>query len=189
MASSLGGLFKNVSGGGKTLKSGLKSQLKYGFGIRSLYVLFNKMRAAMKEGFENLAQYSTEVNASISSMSSALATLKNALAVAFAPIVNLVAPYISYFINLMVSAANAVGRFFAALTGKSIATQAVGVTKDFAKSVAGAGGAAKKANKELNKWIASWHEVNNMTSNDSDSGGGGEAAPTCLRRICLPMFR
>lgn len=34
------------------------------------------------------------------------------------------------------------------------------------------GGAAKKA-KELNRYIAPWHEVNNMTSNDGGSGGGG----------------
>lgn len=33
------------------------------------------------------------------------------------------------------------------------------------------GGAAKKA-KELNRYIAAWHEVNNMTSNDGGSGGG-----------------
>lgn len=34
------------------------------------------------------------------------------------------------------------------------------------------GGAADKA-KEMNKYIAGWHEVNNMTSNDGGSGGGG----------------
>ena len=33
------------------------------------------------------------------------------------------------------------------------------------------GVAAKKA-KELNRYIAAWHEVNNMTSNDGGSGGG-----------------
>lgn len=33
------------------------------------------------------------------------------------------------------------------------------------------GGAAKKA-KELNRYIAAWHEVNNMTTSDSGSGGG-----------------
>lgn len=33
------------------------------------------------------------------------------------------------------------------------------------------GGAAKNA-KELNRYIAAWHEVNNMTSNDGGSGGG-----------------
>lgn len=34
------------------------------------------------------------------------------------------------------------------------------------------GGAAKNA-KELNKYIAAWHEVNNMTTNDGTSGTGG----------------
>lgn len=34
------------------------------------------------------------------------------------------------------------------------------------------GGAAKKA-KELNGYIAPWHEVNNMTSDEPSSGGGG----------------
>lgn len=34
------------------------------------------------------------------------------------------------------------------------------------------GGAAKNA-KELNRYIAAWHEVNNMTSNEGSGGGGG----------------
>lgn len=35
----------------------LKNLLKYAFGIRSLFVLFNKMRSAVVDGIQNLAKY------------------------------------------------------------------------------------------------------------------------------------
>lgn len=120
----------------------LKTILKYGFGIRSLYVLFNKLRSAIKEGMNNLLQYSAEVNRSLSIMHSGLFSLKNALASAFAPIVNVIAPYVARFTNMMIDAANAIGRFFAALTGRTYAVQAKKVYLDLAD-------AAKEAKKAV----------------------------------------
>ncbi|MDE5589056.1 MAG: hypothetical protein K2J60_07920 [Acetatifactor sp.] len=45
---------KAMKGMNNSLKLGLKNMLKYGVGIRSLYVLINKLRSAIKEGFTNL---------------------------------------------------------------------------------------------------------------------------------------
>ena len=42
-----------------SFRRGLGTILKYGIGIRSLYVLFNKLRGAMKEGINNLAKQDT----------------------------------------------------------------------------------------------------------------------------------
>ena len=147
-----------------------KKILQYAFGIQTLSALLKKMKQAFKDGVQNLVQYSGEVNHSVSLMTSALGALKNALAVAFAPIVNIVAPYLTKFINLLTNAANAVGRFFAALTGKKIATQATKFYKDYAESLNGVAGAAKDADKALH--TLGIDELN-ILNEDKDEGGGG----------------
>ena len=159
-----------------SFNKGLNTVLKYGFGIRSLYFLFRRLRSAITEGFEHLAQYSSEVNASISSMSSALLRFKNALSVAFAPIVNVVAPYITAFINMISDALNAVGRFFSTLTGKKFAPQATKVYKDYAQGLTNSGNAADKAadsQKKLNKQLelAPYDELNVLNRDNDDTGG------------------
>lgn len=157
---------------------GLKTILKYTLGIRSLYVLINRIRRAIIGGYENLAQYSDQVNSSISDMSSALLRLKNAFAVAFAPIVNVVAPYITAFINMMGDAFNAIGRFFTALTGKAIATQATKVYKDYAKGLAGVADAAEDARKSLS--VLGFDQLNQLQDNSAANGNGsgsGEISP------------
>lgn len=165
-----------------SLAGGFKTILKYAFGIRSLYILINKLKSAMVEGYGNLAQYSSTVNGSISSVLSSLNALKNALAAAFAPILNVVAPYISAFIDMLTSAANAVARFFAALTGKKIATQAVKTTTNYAAGLADVGSAAGNATdgvKDLDKALSvlGFDELNQLTeqpkSSGGSSGGGG----------------
>ncbi len=167
----------------KGFQSGLKSMMRYGLGIRSLYALFRLLRSALVEGFQNLAQYDAQTNASISSVVSALATLKNALATAFAPIVNVVAPILSSFINMLATAANYVAMFFAVLGGKGTYTRAIGVQKDYAASLGGTAAAAGAAGdavsgageaaKEASKIFSGLDEVKTYDSNKESSGGGG----------------
>lgn len=185
--SKVAGLGKSFLGLGKSSKStsvslagGFKTILKYTLGIRSLYVLVGKLRRAMKEAFSNLAQYSSETNASLSMLTSSLGALKNSLAVAFAPIVNMIAPYISVFIDMLTRAFNAVGRFFAALTGKSFAVQAVKNFKDYAAGVSKAGGAAKKAGKDAQQGTRAFDELKTISINKDEGGGGGggEVSPS-----------
>lgn len=96
-AKSLTGAKKSSSGFGLSLGT----LVKYGFGIRSLYVLVNKLRSALVDGFKNLSQYSGETNGSISMLWSSLERLKNSLATAFAPILTVVAPILSKFIDML----------------------------------------------------------------------------------------
>lgn len=91
------------------LKSGFMTMLKYAFGIRSLYALFNRLRNAIKEGFGNLAQFSDRTNAAISSMMSALTQFKNSIAAAFDPILRIAAPALTQLINLLTQAATKLG--------------------------------------------------------------------------------
>ena len=156
------------------LQSGFKNLLKYGLGIRSFYVLFNKFRTAVKEGFGNLAQYSGPVNTALSSLKSSLSQLKNSLATAFAPILAAVAPALTALIDMVSRAATAVSMLIAALTGQKSFVKATKVQQGYADSL---GGTAKSA-KEANKQLSSLDKLNNLTSNDSGgsgSGGGGGA--------------
>ena len=181
---------KQANGG---FKSGLSTILKYGLGIRSVYVLFNKLRSAIKEGFGNLAQFSDRTNASISSVMSALAQFKNSIAAAFDPILRIVAPIITKLINLLTLAATKLGEFFAALTGQKSYIRAVEVQKDYAASLNGTAEFAKTAAdrtaeigdaaEEAKRQLASFDDVeiledasstsNPSGSTDASAGSGG----------------
>lgn len=151
-----------------SLSDGLKTILKYGIGIRSLYVLFNKLRSAIAEGMKNLVQYSNETNYSVSTLSSSLTQLKNASAAMVSPLLNALAPALNQLIQMFVSATNAVNQFFAALTGQSTWIKAKYVYEDVADSISSATQAAKGA-------LQPFDALNNLTTQDSSGAG---AAPS-----------
>lgn len=185
-------LFGNSGG---ALNIGFMNLLRYGLGIRSLFALFNRMRSGVVAGFQNLAQASAPVNASISMLMSSLTQLRNALATAFAPVLEVVAPILNTLIQLLVKAATAVGAFFSALTGKSVMMKAVKVNQNYASSLAGASSnlddansglddnasaadKATKANKKLQATILGFDEIQKMDDNsDSDAGSGSGSSP------------
>jgi chromosome segregation ATPase len=92
-----------------------------GFGAKIKGILKRRLTSnlisGVQEGFQNLAQVSDETNKSISSVISSLSQLKNSFATAFAPILNIVAPILSTFIDLLSEAFTRIGMFTAALTG------------------------------------------------------------------------
>ena len=150
--------------------------LKYLFGIRSLYTLFNKMRSALVDGFKNLVQYSGETNSAISSVMSALTQLKNSFATAFAPIVTTVAPYLVKFINLISECVTRVGMFIAALTGKNTFTKAVGVQQDYAASLDKTAKNTNKAAKATKNYLSPLDEIERYESDTSSGSGAGSGA-------------
>lgn len=166
------GIHKSANKSNVSLGGSLKTILKYGLGIRSLYALVNKLRTALVNGFKNLAQYSNDTNATLSGLMSSLEQCKNALATAFDPILQAVAPALNYLINLVTAAATAIAQLISALTGKETFVKAVKVQKDYAKSLKGTGGAAKKAGEEAEGSLASFDKLNVM-ADDATSGGGG----------------
>lgn len=170
------------------LQMGFKNFIRYGLGVRSLFALINKLRRALMEGLGNLAQYSSPFNAVMSQFVSSLATLQNAFATAFAPVLTVVLPILSALMDALIRVITLIGQFFAALTGKGTFVQAKRVNKDYAGSLAGvgksAGGASKgmnKANKsakELERTISGFDDVeilheNKPTSSGSGGGSGG----------------
>ena len=147
----------------------VKKVLAYGFGIRSLYVLFRRLRGAIAEGINNLAQWNdgnNAVNDALSQMTSSILYLKNALAAMVAPIIQTVMPVLVKFVDILAEAANKAAMFFAALAGQKTVLQAVKVMKQY-------GEATKKANKESQGTLQTYDKLNNVSSKkdtDTDTG-------------------
>lgn len=161
---------------------GIKNLLKYGLGIRSLFVLVNKLRGALVEGFNSLSKFSSGTNSNLSLLSSQLSQLKNSLATAFEPILSVVTPVLSQLIDYVLGASNALAQFFAALTGKSSYNTAKRVNKDYAASLDKSASSASKAAKEndkLKRTLMGFDEINKLdddSSSGSGSGGGSESS-------------
>lgn len=161
----------------------LKNLLKYAFGIRSLFVLINRIRSAAVEGLQNLAKYDSlgNVNQSISSLISALTRLKNSFATAFAPIITAVAPILVRFIYLISEAVTRVGMLIAALTGQKTFTRAVAVQENYAASLDKTADSAKKATKAVKGYLNPLDEMDRYDSGKNDTGtgsGGGYTGPS-----------
>lgn len=158
----------------------LKNLLKYAFGIRSLFVLINRIRSAAVEGLQNLAKYDSlgNVNQSISSLISALTRLKNSFATAFAPIITAVAPILVRFINLISEAVTRVGMLIAALTGQKTFTRAVAVQENYAASLDKTADSAKKATKAVKGYLNPLDEMDRYDSGKNDTGTGSSGGYT-----------
>lgn len=140
---------------------------------RAITALLN----TMKQGFDTLAQYSaakgTEFNKNISAMQSELKQLGNSIIAAFEPLINAVTPIVNAFISKLIEATNAIGQFFAALTGKSTFTHAKKVVGNYAASLDKATASTKK----LATATAGIDELNILQDNDNSSGDSGASNP------------
>lgn len=134
---------------------------------------------ALKEGIQSVAKESPSFNAAMSNMFGSLTTFANALGAAFAPILEMVAPYITSFVNFLTEAVGKVGQLTAALTGKSSFMKAIPVQKDYAaslsdtsKSADKATNSTKKANKatqDYKKTVLSFDQLHKMDGKDTDN--------------------
>ena len=195
----LGGLaqnFTNTSNNANNARFSIGRMVGMSILYSSVFGLISKVNSGIMTGINNLAQYSSSTNASISSMMSALTQLQNSLATAFAPILSVVAPILTAFMNMLSKAITYVGMFIAALTGQKSFTKAKAVQEDYAASLnktsSGANKAAKatknnanatkKANKEIQTYLSGLDEIRqyqkekdtpSSSTPSAGSGGGG----------------
>lgn len=139
---------------------------------------FNAMITGMKEGLSNLAQYSKDYNKTVGDMVNALATLKNAFATAFEPILSIAIPYLTQLITWATSAVNVITQLFSALAGRTYWTKATKQTNAYAGAIKDVADEAKKAYTSL----AAFDELNVLSKNDtSDSkSGAGKVDPSTM---------
>lgn len=134
---------------------------------------FNAMVAGMQKGFSNLAKYSAPLANSFQSLKNSLVTLGNAFAAAFAPIVQIVIPYLNTLINGITRAITYVAQFIAILGGKSTFIRAKKIQDSYNDSLNGTAAAAKKAAGAL----AKFDDLDVLQKQDDSGGGGGGTQP------------
>jgi predicted nucleic acid-binding Zn-ribbon protein len=186
----IGKLTKNITSFGKasksttrshdgfvdSLKRGIWTVIKYTFGIRSLYFLFRKLRAALNEGMENLATQFPNVNEQMSSLISSLLRMKNAVAAAVQPLLNVLVPALERLSEAFSKAAYYVGSFFAALTGQDFVYYAKKVKKSYIEDEKAAK-AKKDLNDEMDRQLSGLDKLNVLTTpknkkDETDDAGG-----------------
>lgn len=130
---------------------------------------FNAMISGMKQGFTNFMNYSDSFANSVQGMKNAMATLGNQFAAAFAPIVQVVIPWLSSLVSALSTAMSYVAQFIAVLGGKSTFTRAKQVQDSYNKSLGNTAKAADKARGAL----AKFDDLDVLEKKQKDSGGGG----------------
>lgn len=154
------GMFDDIGSG---VKRGLKMLLRYGLGVRGLFVLFRKLRTAAKEGFKNLGGYSDSFNQQVSNLLSASLRLKNAFAAAFQPLASAVLPIVTKIVNGISDALTKLGELLAALTGQKYYYKAVNTTAKYVEKK------TKSTVKKVQKYLSPLDDINLF--NDKDTGG------------------
>lgn len=157
-----------------TLLGMLGKSILYSFVFRAI----SMVTTAVKEGFQNLAQYSGSVNTTLSSLSSSMLYLKNSFAVGFAPILDFVVPAINTMIDAIATALAWIAQLFAALTGKATFVRAKKTQEDYAASLKKTGAAAKGAGKDAKGALAPFDQLTQLQDQASSGDGGGGASAT-----------
>jgi hypothetical protein len=106
----------------KTKKSelgALRASIKRVAIYRAIRGALKAITNAFKEGFGNLAQFSDEVNQTLSQLNSSFTTIKNSVAVAFLPLLNAITPIVQKVAQGIAEVANAISYLSALLTKSS----------------------------------------------------------------------
>lgn len=124
---------------------------------------------ALKEGIDNLYQYSrimgTEFHRSMNMIATDALYIKNSIAAAVSPLINALAPAFDMLADKIANVMNLVAQLFSMLSGKSSYTRAIKYAKEYSEET----GSAAKATKDF---LAAFDELNVFNDN---SGGGGAA--------------
>ena len=178
--SALGKLGARMSGLNKasekhntSLKKMINQVLRYGLGIRSIFILWRKLRAYTADALKLMATQFREVDEDVSALMNSFNQMKLSFGTMAQPLMHALRPALIYIIELITRATTALANFFAILTGQKFIYKAQKANDSYADSIGGVGSAAKEANKEL-------AEYDNLlvikSPNDGSGGGGGGAA-------------
>lgn len=149
--------------------------------IKRMFIsaIFNNVR----EGIQQLARYSSTFNKQMSDMKNSATQLSGNIAVLIGNVISVVEPVITRIIDLMAQGVDWLNQFIATLQGKSSYTSAA----KGAESYADATDKATKAQKNLNRELYSFDELNRQSGNDGDNGSSDASAITYVDKpITLP---
>lgn len=137
-------------------------------GLRIAGAAFGRLRSIVSDYISSNSQLEAQVNG-----------LKAGLGQALAPAVGMVVNAFSRLLPYVLGVANAIGSLFTMLFGGVFTNAAAGANK----MASGVGGAAK-AQKELNRQLMGFDQINRLEGDkDSSSGGGGGGGGTAMTPI------
>lgn len=138
-----------------------------------------------KEGLDNYYQYAKKMDLSfgksMDKISSKWGQIKNQLGAGLGTALNAVLPILNAIASAALVAFNAITALFALLGGQSTYSKATEGMDSYADSIKGAGGAAKD-------WLATFDELNVMTSGGGGGGGGGSNFGSMFEEVALPQW-
>lgn len=138
------------------------------FGLRIVRGMFGELGTVVRNYISQDAQLQAQVNGLSASMGNALA-----------PAIRLVSGALSYVLPYVVGVSNAIGQLMGALFGTGWTAGASNANK-----MAAATGGAAKAQKELNRQLMSFDQINKVDGQkDSGAAGGGGGAGSALEEI------
>lgn len=137
------------------------------FAFRIARSLFGEFESVVRNYIAQDAHLQAQVNGLSASLGNALA-----------PAINLVTGAFSYLMPYVVGISNAIGQLMAALFGTGWSAATTGANK-----TAAATGGAAKAQKELNKQLLSFDQINRMDGQKDTGSGGGGGAGSALAAI------
>lgn len=179
---------KGVEDSQQKLKGLGKGILKYVIGVRSLFLLYRKIREAGKEAFINLGNQFPEIQSQLDSLSASFGQLKNSIATAFQPIFSVAVPALVTLMNYLVSAMNTLANFFATLTGQKYIYKATKSVNNMNKAIGGSGSAAKEANKQLAEYDKLIVIPQDTNGGGGGGGGGGDATSNMFEKVPVEKY-
>lgn len=162
-------LLNNAFGLGKITSSKFLTSLARIAGYRAVRTIISGVTNSASTGLKNLANASTEANATLSQLSSGALTLQNAMGGALYSVIASIIGLLNSIINAAVTAINWISMLFAILGGRATFKKATNSSKEFASSLGSAGGAAKALKQEL----MGFDEINSLSPDTGGGGGGG----------------
>lgn len=147
---------------------------------RGIRFIFSQLSNAMKEGINNLYQYSllmgTEFAGSMDRLATSALYLKNSMGAMASPIINALAPAIDYAVDKIVELLNWINQLVSRLRGASTWTKAVKYATSYAEAADNAAGSTRKASEALKDYTIGIDELNVIRPDDPNSGGRGSGS-------------
>lgn len=168
---------KNTEKSSRGARMGIGRMLATSILFSTVFRAISIVTAGLKEGMDNLAQYSDDTNQALSLLLSAMIQLKNAFATTFTPLVEFAAPALAQFINLLSQAVTWTAQLLAALTGKDTFVKAVKVQQDYAESLNKTKDETEEAAKATEKALAPFDQLIQITQKKNKDKDKNELKP------------
>lgn len=166
---------KQAAAAKKRYEAATKPAKRFGSRLREIAsgaLVFNIISA----GLRSVTDYFGKALKSNTEFQKSVAKLKGALLTSFQPVYEVIAPALTYMVQLLAASATAVGQFFSVISGTSYEETAKNAEAlhNQANAIDKVASSSKKAKAQL----AGFDEINKMSSTESGGTGSGSSTAT-----------